>query len=158
PQHQTYSNSDPALAGWDFHDTYFVTIYASKLASLGFNPATWTVGPNLSALHNSPAKQCPPASSGTGQSLSVSKIEIKDKQVKVTIVNSGTTDQILDAVKATWPNANGKLVQVKLDGDMLYDNPDIPPPSANLTMAQLTADPNKRKIQHGTSDVLFLIF
>src|SRR5262249_32281732 len=119
PQHQTYSNSDPALAGWDFHDTYFVTIYASKLASLGFNPATWTVGPNLSAPHNPPAKQCPPASSGTGQSLSVSKIEIKDKQVKVTIVNSGTTDQILDAVKATWPNANGKLVQVKLDGDML---------------------------------------
>jgi hypothetical protein len=38
PAHQTYTNSDPALTGWDFHDTYFVTIAAAKLASLGFNP------------------------------------------------------------------------------------------------------------------------
>jgi hypothetical protein len=50
------------------------------------------------------------------------------------------------------------LVQVKLDGDVIYDNPDIDPPSANLTLAQLVGDQNKRKIQHGTSDVLVLIF
>ena len=27
--------------GWNYHDTYFVTIKASKLASLGFNPANF---------------------------------------------------------------------------------------------------------------------
>ena len=63
--HQTYVDSDPALAGWDFHDTYFVTISAAKLASIGFNTAAWKVEPNLDALHNSPAKPCPP-SGGTG--------------------------------------------------------------------------------------------
>jgi SdrD B-like domain len=59
PSHLTYNISDPLLAGWDFHDTYYVTISAAKLASLGFNPATWQVEPNLSQLHNSPAKPCP---------------------------------------------------------------------------------------------------
>jgi uncharacterized repeat protein (TIGR01451 family) len=155
PLHQTYSNSDPLLSGWDFHDTYFVTIKAAKLASLGFN-SSWTVEPNLSALHNSPAKACPaPAGS---HSLSVTKTEVKDKQVKVTLLNSGTVDEFITALQLSWPATNGKLLQIKLDGDMIYDKPDIPPPSANLTLAQLTADPNHRKIQHGTSDVLFLIF
>jgi hypothetical protein len=44
--------------GWNFHDTYFVTINAAKLAAIGFN-SSWTVQPNLAALHNSPAKPCP---------------------------------------------------------------------------------------------------
>jgi uncharacterized repeat protein (TIGR01451 family) len=158
PQHQTYTASDPILAGWDFHDTYFVQISAAKLAAIGFDPATWKVEPNLSALHNSPAKACPPATSPGGSSLSVTKVEVKDKQVKITILNNGSVDEFLTAVKASWPAANGKLLQVKLDGDVIYDKPDIPPPSANLTVAQLVADQNKRKINHGTSDVLTLIF
>ena len=54
-----YTVVDPALAAWDFHDTYFVTIKAAKLAALGFNAATWKVQPNPDALHNSPAKPCP---------------------------------------------------------------------------------------------------
>ena len=41
---------------------------------------------------------------------------------------------------------------------MLYDKPDIAAPSANLMMAQLVADQNKRTIQKGSSDVLHLIF
>jgi uncharacterized repeat protein (TIGR01451 family) len=155
PQHQTYSNSDPLLAGWDFHDTYFVTINAAKLASLGFN-SSWVVEPNLDALHNSPAKPCPPPS--TSQGLSVTKREVKDKQVKITLLNSGSVDEFITALQVTWPASNGKLMQVKLDGDVMYDNPDIAPPSANLTASQLAADPNKRKIKHGESDVLTLIF
>jgi Domain of unknown function DUF11 len=153
--HQTYAISDPALAGWDFHDTYFVTITAAKLASLGFN-SSWSVEPNLDALHNSPAKPCPPASGG--QALSVTKVEVKDKQVKVTVLNSGSVDAIVTAVNLTWPSSNGNLVQVKLDGDVIYDNPDIAPTSANLTTAQLVADQNKRKINHNSSDVLAFIF
>ncbi|HEY2807134.1 MAG TPA: SdrD B-like domain-containing protein [Gemmatimonadales bacterium] len=62
--HLTYLNSDPTLAGWDFHDTYYVTISASKLASIGFNASTWLVQPNLSQLHNSPAKACPGSTGG----------------------------------------------------------------------------------------------
>ena len=88
----------------------------------------------------------------------MTKTEVKDKQVKITILNAGAVDEIITAVQASWPAANGKLMQVKLDGDVIYDNPDIPPPSANLTVAQLIADPNKRKINHGSSDVLTLIF
>jgi uncharacterized repeat protein (TIGR01451 family) len=156
PQHQTYANSDPALAGWDFHDTYFVTISAAKLAAIGFN-SSWKVEPNLDALHNSPAKPCPPPNPG-GPSLSVTKQEVKDKQVKVTILNSGSSDEFVTALQLSWPAVNGKLMQVKLDGDVIYDNPDIAPPSANLTLAQLVADANKRKIKAGESDVLTLIF
>jgi uncharacterized repeat protein (TIGR01451 family) len=156
PQHSTYTNTDPLLAGWDFHDTYYVVISAAKLASLGFN-SSWAVEPNLDALHNSPAKACPPQSPG-GESLSVTKTEVKDKQVKITILNSGFVDEAITALQATWPAINGKLVQVKLDGDVIYDNPDIAPPSADLTLAQLVADPNKRTIQKNQSDVLVLIF
>jgi hypothetical protein len=35
-----------------------VTIKAAKLVALGYN-SSWTVQPNLDALHNSPAKPCP---------------------------------------------------------------------------------------------------
>lgn len=154
-QHLTYAISDPGLAGWDFHDTYFVTLKASKLAAMGFN-ANWRVEPNLDALHNSPAKPCPPAPGS--EALSVTKREVKDKQVKVTILNSGTADTFVTGLQLSWPAANGKLMQVKLDGDVIYDAPDLLPPSATLTAAQLVADQNKRKIQHGQSDVLTLIF
>ena len=53
---------------------------------------------------------------------------------------------------------NGKLLQVKRDGDVIYDTPDIAAPSANLTLAQLVADVNKRTIKHATSDVLTFVF
>jgi hypothetical protein len=78
--------------------------------------------------------------------------------VKVTIFNSGSSDEIITALQLTWPATNGKLHQVKLDGDVIYDKPDVPAPSVNLTVAQLVADAKKRKIQHGSSDVLTLIF
>ncbi len=155
PAHQTYIISDPSLAGWDFRDTYYVTITAAKLASLGFNSSTWKVEPNLSQLHNSPAKPCPPS----GATLSITKYEVKDKQVKITILNSGSADVFLTALTLQWPSAvNGKLMQVKLDGDVVYDNPDIAGGTANLTTAQLVADQNKRKINHNSSDVYTLVF
>jgi hypothetical protein len=155
PAHQTYANSDPALAGWDFHDTYFVKISAAKLAALGFT-SSWKVEPNLSALHNSPAKPCPPAAGVA--SLTVTKQEVKDKSVLITISNTGTTDEAITELQLTWPSSNGKLLQVKRDGDIIYDKPDIAPPSADLTLAQLVADVTKRKIKHGQSDVITLIF
>ena len=124
---------------------------------MGFDAGTWTVEPNLAALHNSPAKVCP---AGAGAcDLAVTKTEVKDKQVKITIMNNATTDNFLTALNLTWPSAtNGKLTQIKLDGDVIYDNPDIVGGTANLSLAQLVADQNKRKINHNSSDVLTFIF
>jgi hypothetical protein len=156
--HQTYNISDPTLAGWDFHDTYYVTISAAKLASIGFNAATWLVEPNADQLHNSPAKPCPAAGGGSCN-LTATNPVVSGKQVQITIANGATTDAILTELALTWPSAvNGKLMQVKLDGDVVYDNPDIAGGSATLTLAQLVADQNKRKIGHGSSDVLTFIF
>ena len=56
--------------GWNFHDTYFVTLKQAYLTSIGFDFSNWTFGlspvagkwsvvPNLTVLHNSPAKVCP---------------------------------------------------------------------------------------------------
>jgi hypothetical protein len=153
--HTTYAISDPTLTGWDFHDTYFVDISLAKLASLGFDAATWRVEPNLSQLHNSPAKACPTSATG---GISASKYEVKDKQVKVTILNSGSTNAFVEALaNITWPAANGKLLQIKLDGDVLYNVSTAAGP-LSLTTAQLPSDPNHRKIDHGSSDVLAFIF
>jgi len=152
--HATYVISDPSLAGWDFHDTYYVTISAAKLASLGFDPLTWTVEPNLDQLHNSPAKPCPVVGGG----ISETKTEIKGKEVKITLLNAGSADAFLTDVLLNWPTLNGKLMQVKLGAAIVYDNPDIAGGSAHLTTAQLVSDPNKRKIPHGKSAVLDFVF
>jgi len=45
-----------------------------------------------------------------------------------------------------------------LDGDVVYDNPDIRPPTANSTSSQLAADPKKRTIAKGSSDVFQFVF
>lgn len=153
PAHTTYNISDPTLAGWDFHDTYYVDISIAKLNGMGFDPTTWHVEPNLDQLHNSPPKACP---TGPG-SVSATKYEVKDKQVKVTVTNTGTAAVFLESLTQNWPAANGNLVQIKLDGDVEY-NVSTSGGSISLTTAQLPADPNKRKIDHNSSDVYTLIF
>lgn len=154
--HLTYAISDPTLAGWDFHDTYFVTISAAKLASLGFDRTTWQVLPNASQLHNSPAKPCPTTSQ---DGISVTKYEAKDKQVKITLTNSSSVDQYVTALTLDWPSlVNGKLMQVKLDGDVFYSGPSITSGPISLGVTDFVTDPNKRKINHGSSDVYTLVF
>jgi hypothetical protein len=157
PAHSTYNISDPALMGWDFHNTYFVTISAAKLASIGFNAASWKVEPNASQLHNSPAKPCPVA--GGACQLTVTKWEVKDRQVKVTVMNGANTAAYLTQLSLTWPSAtNGKLMKVKMDGDVVYDSPDISGGSTTLTLVELVADQNKRKINKTSSDVITFEF
>ena len=68
-------------------------------------------------------------------------------------------DEIISALNLTWPSAtNGTLKKVKLDGDVIYDKPDIAGGTANLTAAQFQGDQNKRKIKKGQSDVLTFEF
>jgi hypothetical protein len=167
PAHTTYTISDAAFANWDFHDTYYARISQASNPSLvaagGFPldstaaaNAGWTVVPNLTVLHNSPAKPCP---GGAGQcNVAVTKTETKDKQVKITIKNNATTDTFLTGLDLTWLQAtNGNLTQIKLDNDVIWNGPAIGSP-AGLTLANLVADQNKRKIGKNSSDVLTLIF
>ena len=158
-----YPENGRVVNGWDFHDTYFVTIKRSKLNAIGFDASTWTVEPDLAGLHNSPAKPCPAATGGGACNLSVGVKTAGAKQVAVTVANNASTDAVLSALSLTWPSANGKLMQVKFDGDIVYDSPDIAWTAGGVTLGAggsqpLVTDTKKKTIQHGTSDVIYLIF
>jgi hypothetical protein len=150
-------------SGWEFRNGYFATIKASKLAQLGFDPATWTVEPSSTGLHNSPANTCPV---DPNERLTVTAVSKKDKTVKITIQNNSlTVDEILTSLRFTWPQAiNGNLLEIKLDGDVLWKTTAGVGSGSTDTLGNpvgvppLTADPNKRKIGKNSSDVLSLIF
>jgi hypothetical protein len=158
----TLSNADYTLAtpnpwtnGWEFRDLYTVTVSNSIFGASGFGAVT------VPFVHNSPSKPlaCPGTTGGGTCNLTVTKKEVKDKQVKITIKNNGSADEFITALSLTWPSAtNGALTKVKLDGNVIYDKPDIVGGSATLTAAQLTSDQNKRKIKKGGSGVLTFEF
>jgi hypothetical protein len=166
------------IDGWNFHDTYFVTFKQAYLTNIGFDftnweyahydaatntascsdrgpGAPWCVAPNITVLHNSPAKVCP---TPPCNDLTVTKREIKDKQVKITIQNNCSTDAFITNLMLSWPEgANGNLTQIKLDGDVMWNGPPTGSP-INFGAPPLVADQNKRKINHNSSDVLTFIF
>jgi hypothetical protein len=155
----TLVTPNPWANGWDFHDTYFVTIFKSKLTALGFDPNTWKVEPNLTVLHNSPAKACPAVPGASNVSVSKAAAA-SSKNVTLTLLNNNKTfDAVLTSLNLTWPAANGKLLQVKFDSDIVYDV-DTNAPSLSLTKAQLEAASTvtQRTIAKGTSDVMTLVF
>jgi hypothetical protein len=158
PDDYTLLTPNPWDNGWDFHDTYFVTISAARLASLGFDALTWKARPNGDQLHNSPAKACPVVGGGGSCNLSLSNQTTLGKELQIAIANSGSADSTLTAFSLQWPKTNGKLLQVKLGRDVVYDQPDLAPPTADVTTAQLVADRKKRTIGHRKSDVLHLVF
>jgi hypothetical protein len=149
---------DPACPGWEFRSIYKVTVSNSIFGPSGFGSVA------VPSLHNSPSKptSCPAGSGPPPASqcnFAITKTEFKDRQVKITIKNNGTVDEIVQAVSLTWPSAaNGKLKKVKLDGDVIYDNPDVAGGTANLTAAQLVADAKKRTFKKGDSRVLVFEF
>jgi len=100
----------------------------------------------------------PPTGSGGGCTLAVTAEKFDKKEVQITVANNGAADVVLTAVRLTWPTANGNLLKINMDADVVYDNPDIPPPTATLTAAQLAADQNKRTVKKGTSDVFKFSF
>jgi hypothetical protein len=111
-------------------------------------------------VHNSPSKPLAcPATGGGPCNLQITTKEVKDRQVRITIRNNGSADVIISALNLTWPSAtNGTLKKIKLDGDVIYDKPDIAGGTATLTSAQLVKDQNHRKIKKGQSDVLIFEF
>lgn len=80
------------------------------------------------------------------------------KEVSVTIKNKSAADVVLSSLALGWPAGNGKLLAVKLDGDVVWSGPAAAPPNLSLAAAQLVSDPAKRTIKAGTSDVLKLVF
>jgi hypothetical protein len=156
-----------------------VTLKRAYLTSIGFPadnswtfaqfgqcPAnTWCVQPNDTVLHNSPAKPCPVAAPGpvSASDVSVTGYQLKDKTVKITIKNANTTSNttITDILNLNWPAANGNLLQVKLDGDTVWQGslPRLAGGYANLaTQPGWNADATDRLITKNSSDTLTFVF
>jgi hypothetical protein len=156
--HTTYDLANPAAHGlWDFHNTYYVRITpGSNPALAGFDPSTWTVEPNLTVLHNSPAKPCP-AGPFNCDDITVGNKTFGSKEVKVDVNNiNQTQDAFITGVHITWPvGTNGALKSVKRGGDVIWSGTNATG-TANLVLADLLADPNKRKIaKHNDADIKF---
>jgi len=160
----TVNNTSYALpagspfGAWDFHDTYYAVIKASANPALaGFNFSTWSVEPNLTVLHNSPAKPCPTGPFDCSK-ISVGNTTLKDKEVKVDVNNdSQTQDAYVTGVHITWPtNPNGALLQIKIGGDVIWTGSNATG-TADIPLAQLAADAGKRKIgKNSDEDVKFI--
>jgi hypothetical protein len=148
----TLATPNPWTNGWEFRNIYRVTVSNAAFGASGLGGVT------VPFVHNSPSKPATCPTSGT-PNLTTTKKEVKDNQVKITIDNSGSGDAILTALSLTWPVAtNGVLKQVKFDGDVVYDKPDIAGGTANLTTADLVAEAKKRTIAKNSSDVLTFVF
>src|SRR6185437_5900 len=105
--------------GWDFKNSYQVTVNNSIFGASGIGDVS------VPAVHNSPAKPttCPGGGGTPGPcNLTITKKEVHDRQVKITIKNNGSQDEFITALTLNWPSAtNGDLKKVKLDGDVIYD-------------------------------------
>ena len=161
----TYAENGRVINGWDFHDTFFVTLKASKLIAIGaedpvthqLNPG-WVIQPDLLGLHNSPAKPCPPVPPGP-TTLQVTNKATSGKTVSITIKNTGTQDAILNQLALSWPQVpNGNLTTIKLDGDTLYSNNTGVASPQTLGVPPLTATVSKRTVEAGQTEVLVLTF
>jgi hypothetical protein len=162
--------------GWNFHNTFFVTLKQAYLQSLGFDFSNWAfstyadrlancagkwcVVPNDTTLHNSPAKACPVDTSQP--KLSVTKWEVKSNQIKITILNGSTTaDEIINNLKLNWPQAtNGNLTTIKLDGDVMWTGSQGGGTlgAGGFGVPPLTATASKRTVGKNSSDVLLFQF
>ena len=93
-----------------------------------------------------------------GCELKVTNLAKSGRNVRITILNHGSTDQFIANLALSWPQGtNGKLTQIKLDNDVLWNGPAANSP-INFGIPPLTADPNKLKIAHNSSDVLTFTF
>jgi hypothetical protein len=156
PAHQTYVFADPGAHGlWDFHNTYYARISPSNPALAGFDPGTWIVEPNVTALHNSPDKPCPPGPFSCAD-ITIGNQTFGSKEVKVDVNNiNNTIDAFVTGVHITWPAGNGALKSVKVGGDVIWSGT-INGTSADLLLADLAADAGKRKIaKHSDEDIKF---
>jgi hypothetical protein len=86
-------------------------------------------------------------------------VSFKDKQLKRSISNTGSTKVTMTGLTLTWPASNGKLLKVKLDGDVAWETKSAAgATSITINSGELTADVNKKSINPGSTRVLVLEF
>ncbi|MGQ0553196.1 MAG: SdrD B-like domain-containing protein [Planctomycetota bacterium] len=146
-------NSPNKLGGPNGMETYpvdcAVVNTAKALTVTAQGPLSATATATVQIDVPEPAEPC---------DLRVERVRFESKEIHIEIENSSDEDVFLNALTLTWPASNGKLKQIKLDGDIIYDVPDLSPPSANLGPSDFVTDMNKRKISARSSDTLKLIF
>jgi uncharacterized repeat protein (TIGR01451 family) len=86
-------------------------------------------------------------------------VEIKDRTLKWTLSNEGTTAATLTKMTLTWPQANGMLKKVKFDADVIWDD-GAAWSNAGITLnsGNFTTDPKKKRIDPGKSRNFILEF
>ena len=125
--------------------------------------ATFTPTPTATATFTptptpTPTPKPTPTPTPGACELKVTNLAISGRDVQITILNHGSTDQFITRLQLSWPQGiNGRLTQIKLDGDVLWNGPAANSP-INFGIPPLVADPNKRKIDHNSSDVLTFTF
>ena len=125
--------------------------------------ATFTPTPTATATFTptptpTPTPKPTPTPTPGACELKVTNLAISGRDVQITILNHGSTDQFITRLQLSWPQGiNGRLTQIKLDGDVLWNGPAANSP-INFGVPPLVADPNKRKIDHNSSDVLTFTF
>lgn len=176
-----------APGGWDPVLSYTVVVKAAAFGAAGFggvaipdqmnSPSKLGVTQLVATAKNSTVVNTAKATSGTLSSTATASVDVvvppgplpppcqmmvvakklAKAEVQITVTNSGLADIVLTGFNLSWPATSGKLKQVKFDGDVVYDNPDLTSP-ATVTSSQLVTNLVKRTIAHGTSDVIHLIF
>ena len=98
----------------------------------------------------------PPA---PGCSLTSGTPTVASKQVKWPITNTGSTKVTIEQLSLMWPQANGKLMKVKFDGDTIYD-PDWVWSAGGTTLnsGDFVTDLKKKSLDPGKTRVLILEF
>ena len=84
---------------------------------------------------------------------------VSSKQVKRSIKNSGATVVTMSGLTLSWPSTNGKLLKVKLDGDVVWDKKSpVGATNITITSATMTTSVTKKSINPGKTRVFTLEF
>lgn len=73
------------------------------------------------------------------------------KELKWKLRNNGSAEVLVTSVDLVWPTAQGKLKELKFGRHKFAEHLDMPPTSANLSIADFVPDAHKRAIKAGKS-------
>jgi hypothetical protein len=86
-------------------------------------------------------------------------VTVSSKKLSRAISNHQTTVATISGVAVSWPSSNGKLLKIKLDGDVIWDKKS-PAGATSLTIpaSALTKDDKKKSIKTGQNRIFTLEF
>jgi len=147
------------FAAWDFTNAYEIVIDGAAFGGAQYFGSI-TVGP----IHNSPSKTgvnainpepCLPVPPGSC-SISTDAMTISSNTLKLPITNEGASPLTITSLYLSWPQSNGKLKAIKLDGDVVWSGPSLSP--LTLSTANLVSEIKKKTIGVGVRRVFTLQF